>query len=100
MSYAEAADGENVWTLSDARTLEGFLTTDTGKKLSQRLSNYAIRSATAAVRQTDNHGWHSGKAAGVFDGINAIQAHLPQTKKESQPELSANEVAFVQKYAA
>lgn len=99
MAYVEAASAADAWTPADARTLQGFMNTPVGVKLSQRLSNYAIRSATSAVRQSDSNGWHTGRAAGVFDGITALQTHLPQ-QREQADGAESNMTAFEQKYAA
>ena len=97
MAYLPEVDGADGWTKEDANALQSFMNTVPGQKLSQRLTNYAIRSATAAVRQPNEH--INGQAAGVFNAITALESHLPVG--QAQPEqVKEDPTLFDMKFAA
>lgn len=90
--YIEEADEADYWTDADAEWLAGVFKTGPGKKLQARLNNMSVKAAVVAVRQTKDHVYQSGVAAGIHMGMSAISAHFPQAKMVEEPESEAIEI--------
>lgn len=90
--YIEEADAADYWSDGDAEWLAGIFKSSPGRKLQSRLNNMAVKAAVIAVKQTKDHAYQSGVAAGIHMGIAAIAAHFPQQKAVKEPQSEALEI--------
>lgn len=92
MPYVEAADKEE-WTEDNAKQTQRFFMSYTGRKLSARLINFAIKSSLAAVGNPNVSPYQNGQASGISATIAAIEAHYPQEQEQEaeSTELDAME---------
>jgi hypothetical protein len=74
--YDFLADTDESWTKEDADLMRALFAGPAGMKLKVRLTNYVVRCAVKATRQTDNHAYHNGIAKGVGMAVNAIEEHM------------------------
>ncbi len=95
--YVEDAEAEGYWNEEDASNLARFFHSHTGKKLSSRLYNYAIKSALSAVKNPGNSQYNNGVAAGIPMLIVAIESHFPaEPETDEEERLTALEERLAQ----
>jgi hypothetical protein len=90
VTYDLLADTPEFWTDDDGAYVAAFFASSTGQKLSARLTNYVVRCAVEATRQTDNQIYHNGVARGVAMSVSAIENHFARAPRreptlEQQP---------------
>lgn len=100
-TYDFMSDTEGGWTAEDAELMRALFGGPTGGKLKIRLTNYVLRCAVEATRQTQNHAYHNGIARGVEMAVNVIEEHMnfasPMRNKDtsdSQPSSVAERFGF------
>lgn len=93
--YIEEAEDGEYWNEDDARALNYFFRSVAGRKLQNRLRNYAIQSAMASVMQSNQ--FQRDVAAGIQMTIAAIENHLPGgVPTDADTELEERQAALEQ----
>jgi hypothetical protein len=94
--YILDADQPDFWTDADARTLEGYFKSDSGKKLKAILTNYVLRSAVEATQKRIT----CGHARGIASTVSILERHVPGQESQLAETLSEAEQAFLESIGA
>ena len=87
VQYDFLADTEDGWQDGDSEYLAAVFASPMGHRLRVRLTNYVVRCAVEATRQTSNQSYHCGLARGAALTVTAIEEHFARLpRSEGTPE--------------
>jgi hypothetical protein len=80
-SYNRMADQNENWTDIDGKRTYEFYNSETGLKLKDRLTNFAIRKSMESNRVLDPTHYSNGKAQGVLEAIAFVEDHFAEPER-------------------